>query len=341
MKRLSLATAMLLTLGFTSLTAVTASAAILNRDINSYVLFALDELHFKGQNAEPGRGQILGGNIGVNRSEPNTNNFLMTLGGASAEVVVSDDVQVVADSMQLSIKFQSQSINPGQVDLFSNRFGQLPAATNYRSTDTFADPILTPPDLPFDPADNTSTTDVTVLEDQTDSLLPGMYRDVWLKDGATLNLTAGVYYMRNLKGGKQVTVNLTDDTILYINGQFFMNEEPHFGIGTNAGAKVYVASINDTFNDLGHNDNSVHFGRGGLNNPAIVYGQFYAPFGILDLGNGSDLYGRFWARLIDSDFNVNITLLEPPEGGPLVPEPRAALLVVLGAAMMIYRPRRA
>ena len=64
-------------------------AASVSRDINTYVLFALDDLSFKGRNADVTRGFILGGNVGVNRVEPNTNGFLLTLGGASADVVMS------------------------------------------------------------------------------------------------------------------------------------------------------------------------------------------------------------------------------------------------------------
>ena len=70
---------------------------------------------------------------------------------------------------------------------------------------------------------------------------------------------------------------MTDGTILYINGFFSMNDGPDFGVGTTSGAKVYVASINDTFNDLGANDFSVAFGSGGAGHAANIHAQFYAP----------------------------------------------------------------
>ena len=49
-----------------------SSAGLLDlRNLDSYVLFALDELDFKGGNTGDGtRGIIDGGNVGVNRADP-------------------------------------------------------------------------------------------------------------------------------------------------------------------------------------------------------------------------------------------------------------------------------
>ena len=51
-----------------------------SHDINTYVLFGLESVSVKGQNADPTRGFIIGGNVGVNRLEPNTNSYLLNLG---------------------------------------------------------------------------------------------------------------------------------------------------------------------------------------------------------------------------------------------------------------------
>lgn len=316
-------------------------AASVSRDINTYVLFALDDLSFKGRNADVTRGFILGGNVGVNRVEPNTNGFLLTLGGASADVVMSSGTQVVADSMALSTKF---TFTGGVGDLFSNRTGQLPTqAGHYSSLSTFTAPILTAPVLQFNPASNTSTTDLTVDDGNTpQTLAPGSYRDVWVKDDGVLNFGSGEYFLRNLKGGKDVTINVTDGTILYINGFFSMNDGPDFGVGTTSGAKVYVASINDTFNDLGANDFSVAFGSGGAGHAANIHAQFYAPNGIMNLGNHSDLYGRYWAEKINGDFNNNVTFEVPFSPGPsVVPLPATLWMgALLLSGLALHRLRR-
>ena len=176
----------------------------------------------------------------MNRSEPNTNDFLLNLGGSDAVVVVSDGTQVVADSMTLSENFQSQSVNPGAVDLFTNRFNAItpPPATNYASLAGFADPIIAPLDplalLGFTPnrAITNLAVDVTVNNGLSQVLPIDNYRDVEVKDDATLTFLAGTYNLRNLTAGKDVTINLTDQTILLIDGEFVFNDDAKIGVGT-------------------------------------------------------------------------------------------------------------
>ena len=55
---------------------------------------------------------------------------------------------------------------------------------------------------------------------------------------------------------------------------------------------------------------------------------------MIDLGNHTDLYGRFVAKQIDSDFNVNVTIVH-------VPEPTAVWIVASAMAGLHLARRRA
>src|SRR5262245_22533601 len=69
--------------------AASLRAATLNRNLDSYVLFALQSLSFKGRNADPLQGFITGGNVGVNIDSNNGDNgFDLTMGGGGSGHVV-------------------------------------------------------------------------------------------------------------------------------------------------------------------------------------------------------------------------------------------------------------
>lgn len=65
---------------------------------------------------------------------------------------------------------------------------------------------------------------------------------------------------------------------------------------------------------VGANDNAVRFGQ-----DSTVWGHFYTPTGQLNLGNQTDPHGTFWARAINSAFNVDVGYCPPP-----VPQRRPA-----------------
>lgn len=314
------------------LSVLTSSAtAALSRDIDSYVLFGLDSLSVKGRNVQTDRGYIIGGNVGVNRQEANTNNWLMSL-GANGYLEMSDNTQVAADSLRAD--------EANIYDLYVNRLNSNSPSTLRGSQSTFAPPIIAGtadgstftitgdlPAFPFTP-NRTSTNNaspVSVATNGSATLPFGVYGDLDVNDNAVLNLAAGTYDFRNVNIGKGVVVNVTDDTILQIDQGFFLNEGSTFGVGTSAGAEIYVGAYGLT----GANDVAANLGRGGRTAQQTLYAQLYSPFGDFNMGNHSNLYGRFWARNISDDWNTNVTYM--------VPEPATLCLLGLGALLLRKR----
>ncbi|HEX7879828.1 MAG TPA: hypothetical protein VF720_10485, partial [Candidatus Eisenbacteria bacterium] len=84
-----------------------------SRDIESYVPFALTDLDFKGRNADPTRGFITGGNVGVNCIDDFDPTAPLMGFGANGAVVMSNGMQVVTDSGRINS-------NSDLYDLFVN-----------------------------------------------------------------------------------------------------------------------------------------------------------------------------------------------------------------------------
>jgi hypothetical protein len=306
--------------------------ATLNRNLDSYVLFAFQSIDFKGRNANPAKGFILGGNVGVNTdasSDPNSFHLNMGGGGSSHPVVMSPGTQVAAHRMNLG----GSDVTVG--DVFANVASASTLLSNRTSgPDPYTAPIISPL-TPFDilgftpnRAITNSAADVTVNNNQTLNLLLGDYRDIQVKDDATINFGPGTYNIRNLVGGKDITIGLTDSTIILVDGAFTVNNNALIGNGTLGMGQIKAGSLG-----VGSNDATIKFSQ-----ESIAYGQFFAPNGILNLGNNTNLYGRFIAKNIGSDFNVNVTYV--PEVG--VPEPATLLLAIggLSGLLVLARQRR-
>ena len=238
-------------------------------------------------------------------------------------------------------------------DLFVNRLGSSSPGAVRDAQAAFSGPIVNGtavpyaitgdlPVFPFTPnrASTNAAADVTVSNGDTLTLGPGTYRDLVVKDSTashttTLNLGDGVYDFRNVKLGKDVVVNTTDNTVLMIDQAFELGNGSTFGVGTSAGTQLFVGA----YGLIGSNDEAAGLGR---DNP-ILYAQLWCPFGDFNMGNHSDLYGRFWARDIGSDWNTNVTYMVPDgnEGAPPVPEPTTMTLagMVLGGLFVKWRRR--
>jgi hypothetical protein len=249
---------------------------VLSRDINTYVLFAYDELIWKGGHGSTG--YINGSNIGVNypgmgitMSFGTSGQGVMSPGSqAAADIVRSDDPADVFDTLF------ANGVNPSFGATVNN---PNPATTH--GNWPYAGPIIATGDLPVFPftpnrASTNGASDLT-LGAGTHSVLPGVLRDVRFNDNAVINLGAGTYDMRNLSIGKNVTVNLTDNTILQIDRRFDPNEDLQFG--TNAGhnglGKIFVGG----------------FGANPSTTPAVqfshdaeIHMQLFAPTAWLNIG---------------------------------------------------------
>lgn len=96
--------------------------------------------------------------------------------------------------------------------------------------------------------------------------------------------------------------------------RFFLNDGARFA-GSDCGTIPLIYARGE---GVGANDNAVRFGQ-----DSTVWGHFYTPTGQLNLGNQTDPHGTFWARAINSDFNVDVGYCPPP-----VPQPPTGTISV-------------
>ena len=145
-------------------------------------------------------------------------------------------------------------------------------------------------------------------------------RNVRFNDNVVVNLGAGIYDMRNLSIGKNVTINVNDATVLEIDRRFDPNDNLLFGTngGYNGLAKILVGG----FGDNPSTDRSAAFSHN-----AEIHAQFFSPNSWLDLGGGNQLYGRFRADRITGDPNNNVYMV--------VPEPASCLLAAIGLIALL------
>jgi hypothetical protein len=284
--------------------ATTASAQTTpNDDIRSYVLFAIEELDFKGGQGNHGPSVIDGGNIGVNQSGfIRGNDFRMNV-CANAQMVMSDNTMVVSDTMRLG-----DSSTPVQECDVYEVFNNIPAANNEQSRTgparAFTPPVIKEappfPDFACDPGNP-----FTVTNGSSATMPPGVYGNVNFQNGTTVTLQPGTYTMCNLTTGQHVTVvnPVGGGVVMQSERQFLINDDMQFdGSDCDTIPLVYVRA-----DGVSSNDNAVRFGQ-----DSEIWGHFFTPAGRLNLGNQTSLHGTFWARAIGSDFNVDVEYCPPP-----------------------------
>jgi hypothetical protein len=313
--------------GMAGTAAQSASAAVVNRDINSYVLFAYNELVFKGGSAATNSGFITGGNIGVNYAGLSQSAFSLEF-ATSARARMDDGFQAVADSVR-------GDAAGSFFDLFANSVNPSFASQIRGSGPTaYSGPIVPTPSLPtlgFTPnrALTNSAADLTVNGSgglpSPQTITPGAYRDVRFNDNSVVTFGAGVFDLRNLSIGKNVTINVSDSTVLQIDRQFDPNDFLIFGAnpGSTGLAKILVG---------GFGDNPTTTRSTNFSHNAEIHAQYFAPNSWLDLGGGNELYGRYWALRITGDPNNNVHFVPAP--GALVG------VLMMGAAGAVGRRRR-
>jgi hypothetical protein len=306
--------------------AVDAVNGPIDRDLDSYVLFALDELDFKGGNEGTyTRGYVLGGNVGVNQDQNIGDNQASINVGANGLFVMSDNTQLVGGSIRLGEEasvwdvYVEREFGSGWGAINPKIGGLTIRNAQYLISNATDLPIIDPVNLTTDvlcgPFDPVGTTDITVPKNGTLNLAPGAYQDVQVQDGATLHLVAGTYTVRRFNTGQNVNVYTVPGTVIHIwgdgdpnsrefnlggNGSYFGSEDP--GVES-----VACICVSDTYanSTVGFSDNGE------------FWGVIYAPNAPINLGRGFTHFGRFVGRTIASDFNVNVTYkvctADPPD----------------------------
>lgn len=187
---------------------------------------------------------------------------------------------------------------------------------------TFGAHVVAEPDLPTLPAATVFSHGVTsqsVANGGTLNLAPGSYLNITLGGAATLNLSAGDYFLNSLTAGNGLTINvdLTGGEVnIFVTDAF------------SAGGIQAMNLTGGTFQDVNvetHHANANAFRVGG-GNGTNWKGNVFTPFGDIHLGSGSStglVEGFLWAgRDVDLEHGLVV-----------VPEPTtlAVLAVALGA----------
>ena len=309
---------------------VAAQAQVINRDLDSYVILAIDEFQFKGGNEGTNtRGRVLGGNVGVNNPDPNIGDTQANMNvGANGLFVMSDDTQLVSGSIRLGVEasvwdvYVDPSGEKGSGWGATNpKIGGLTIRNSKFSISNSTDlPIIDPANLttnalcgPFDPV---GTLDVSVPKNGTLTLLPGQYQDVNVQNGGTLHLLAGTYTVRRFTTGQNVNVYTVPGTVIHIWGDNDPNSRD-FNLGGNGS---YLGSEDPNVESVAcicvsdvYANSTVQFSDNG-----IFWGVIKAPNASINLGRNFTHYGRFIGRTIGSDFNDNVTYRDctfQPQGG--------------------------
>ena len=293
------------------------ASAQVDRNINDYVLFAYDQLIFKGGNTNAGFG-FINGNIGVNYpGQAHIGTFSLDF-ATDNFAIMSDGSQAVADS-----------VNGGSrgsfYDLYANSLNPSFASTirNGGTNSTYSTPIIATgllPVLPFTAAHTNLTntgSDITVGGTGLSSpytFTPGAYHNVRINDNSTAIFGPGTFDMRDLSIGMDVNIIVDDNTILQIDETFNPNNNLRFGLGTASGAHIYVGAF-------GLNVDTTR--SGSFSSGAEIHAQYFSPTGWLDIGSQGNYFGHYWAQVITGDPNNNI------------PEPATNVLVGLGLAGLL------
>jgi len=312
------------------------ASAQINRDLDSYVLFALNELDFKGGNDGPAftRGYVLGGNVGVNQDDNLGDNQASINVGANGIFVMSDGTQLVGGSIRLGTEasvwdvyvdreFGSGWSTANNTKLLSPPYPPPPATpvlttspvliirnTKYTISNATDLPIIPWADLTtanlcgdFDPV---GTTDFTAPKNGPPvTLAPGAYRDVNVQNGGTLYLQAGVYTVRRFTTGQNVNVYTVPGTVIHVWGDGD-GGNPDFNLGGNGSyfgsADPHVESVACICVSDAYSNNHVQFSDNGE-----FWGVIIAPNASINLGRNFTHYGRFVGNTLASDFNDNVT----------------------------------
>jgi hypothetical protein len=259
-----------------------------DRTINSYVLFALDNISLKGGNAQVA--EIDNGDVGVQSDQP-SDSLNLCQGGSSHQTKLGDGTQANSANFNTSSACSFW-------DVYSNHLVGTPTIRNSGPT-PFTTPLIPPASLPPFPSFSCNpASPVTVPNNASQSLAPGTYGNVQIKDGAKLTLTGGTYTFCNISMGQNTSLIDVDATIVQVAGT--VNTDGGT-VGPSANAQFFVRG------DGAGGGVAVGFGREGT-----VAGTWWVPNNQMNLGHGTDLTGHFWALRLQSDFNIQVHGVKAP-----------------------------
>jgi sortase (surface protein transpeptidase) len=283
------------------------------RDITTYALFAYDSIQFQGSDAATDRGFISGGNVGVNNPTQNDHDISLNLGNGNHIVTMTGGI-AVGDSMHLAEKNTIEKVFANSIKGNKEvRDAFTPIATTF--------PIITENNLPQIPTFIVSSTEeIRIKENESRVLTPKSYGEVEIHDDGTLMLSSGTYIFQSLRLGKRAHIGTQPNTRVLIAGTMRMNNGSL--VEGSDQAEFIIRSDN-----TGNHDPSVSFGK-----KTVFHGQVFAPNGTIDLGHGTNLFGRFVGKEMNSDFNVNVTYA-PPATPPPPPPPQIGCITVTKQAV--------
>jgi hypothetical protein len=278
--------------------AQTAPSRPVDTRITDYVVFGFNTVFFKGSDIV-GRGVIKGGDIGANGLGGSSNPTVNIC--ANKHVTMSDFSQVVGDV----VRFTN---NCTFWDLFANQVIGSGGGTVHSGPTPVKLPVVTPPTPPATMCDPANPVTITAGSPPT-TLPPGTYGDVEFQDGTAVTLEPGLYQMCNFHTGRNVVVNpagvdvtARPGTEFRITGAFNLGNGTNFGLGAACATYVYARGDGVAANDL-----TINLGKN-----TLAAGHFLTDQR-LELGNGNDLFGTFWANDVISDFDDNVTYCPPVE----------------------------
>ncbi len=288
-----------------------AAPAPLDRNLDHYALLALDSLHLKGKNAGQGGVVQAGYHIGVN----NPRGVLEMCGGGSGHEVNAPQSQVVADYAVLTSQCHIGDLYIGGTG--ASHLSGKPAADyhalgnwNFGTPGAGANPVIPASAFPDSQWSSHACAPKAKRAIVSNVIVPGSYYELRLDASGNANIGPGDYVFCEVsieRSAKQNAGRLTVSPGAWI----WVTKDLNVGAGSIVGIDG-GANGNTPGSTLGvqwfvggqgvkANGSSVAFGRG-----AQFYGRIWAPTSSINLGNTTNLGGRFWAKNITSDWAVTI-----------------------------------